>query len=408
VSTEIITQWLNLSNIRVERVLTYDSHTDLILSREIKGLVCSRCGQVVEERYDHSTHRLRDLSVFELQTFLLLDKWRICCPKCGVRVEDLGFADPYARATRRFQDYVARLCQLLPLAAVAELLCLDWKTVKEIDKRALQERFKTPNYQGLRLLAVDELAYRKYRNYLTIVLDLERTAVVWAGRGRSQATLEAFFEEIGEEVAQGIEAIAMDMWDPYIAATRGCAPQAEIVFDKFHVIKNYSKVIDRVRIDEYRRAKEEGKEVLKGTRYLLLKNREKLSPREESRLDALLALNARINTVHILKEDLKRLWECEDRREANRLLIQWMQAAEESGIEPLQRFARTLDRYSYGLLSHCEHPITTGKLEGTNNKIKVLIRRSYGFHDLEYLILKIKQAAPFARPGTTSARARPP
>ena len=105
---------------------------------------------------------------------------------------------------------------------------------------------------------------------------------------------------------------------------------------------------------------------------------------------------------------MKRLWECEERREANSLLIQWMQAAEESGIEPLQKFATTLDRYSYGLLNHCEHPITTGKLEATNNKIKVLIRRSYGFHDLDYLILKIKQAAPLARPDTTWARARPP
>lgn len=174
-----------------------------------------------------------------------------------MRVEDLGFAALYSRHTRRFEDLVARLCEYLPGAKFA------WKTVKEIDKRALQRAFAEPDYYGLRLLAIDEISYKKRHKYLT--LDLEQTRVVWVGKSRRQAALEAFFDEIGEETAHGVEAIAIDMWAPYIAAIEDRAPQDAIVFDKFHVIRNYSKVIDRVRIpvrtsgrcDEFKKAEKE-------------------------------------------------------------------------------------------------------------------------------------------------------
>lgn len=392
-----ITQWLNIPNTLVQEVLTFPSHTDLPVKRAPSLLNCSRCDQLCFDRYDRTRQRIRDLNVFEMHTYLVVDKWRIHCPTCGVRVEDLGFAAPYARYTRRFENLVARLCEHMPVANVADLLGLDWKTVKEIDKRALEREFSNPDYSSLRLLSIDEISYKKRHKYLTIVLDLERTRVVWVGKGRRQATLEAFFDEIGDTFAKGIEAIAIDMWDPYIAAIKARAPQAAIVFDKFHVIRNYSKVIDRVRIDEFKKAEKEDKLVLKGTKYLLLKNRENLSEEQEPRLEKLLDLNKNLNVTYVLKDDLKRLWNCKDRQEAVRFLDDWIQTAEESGIEALQDFEKTLSNYSYGLLNHCEYPINTGKLEGLNNKIKVIKRRCYGFHDLDYFTLKIKQAAPRSR-----------
>jgi transposase len=263
------------------------------------------------------------------------------------------------------------------VANVAELLGMDWKTVKNNDKRTLQRTFSDPDYSGLRLLAIDEISYKKHHKYLTLVLDLERTRVVWVGKGRRQATLGVFFDEIGVEVAHGIQAIAIDMWDPYIAAIEDHAPQAAIVFDKFHVISNYSKVIDKVRVEEFRKAEAEDKPVLRGTRYLLLKNQENLSPEQLGRLEELRSLNQNLNTVYVLKDDLKRLWDCENRKEAALVLAQWTRAAEESGIQPLMKFAETLNRYAYGLLNHCVHPINNGRLEGLNNKIKVIKRRCY-------------------------------
>ena len=204
--------------------------------------------------------------------------------------------------------------------------------------------------------------------------------------------METFFDEIGEENAQGIEAIALDMWDPYLAAIEARSSQAAIVFDKFHVIRNYSKVIDRVRNDEIKKAESEDKPILRGTKYLLLKNWENLSEGQRSRLDTLLSLNNNLNVVYVLKEDLKRLWECKDYKEAEQVLAEWTRAAEESGIKALIDFARMLNRYSFGLFNHCEYPISNARLEGFNNKIKVIKRRCYGFHDLDYFTLKIKQA----------------
>ncbi len=396
-SSNIVTQWLNLPHLVVQDVIMNGTHTDLLLNRMAPSLRCSRCGQLSFDRYDRTRQRIRDLNVFELHTYLVLDKWRIHCPTCGVRVEDLGFAAPYSRYTRRFEDLVARLCEHLPVANVAELLGMDWKTVKDIDKRALQRAFSQPDYSDLHLLSIDEISYKKRHKYLTLVLDLERTRVVWVGKGRGKATLETFFDEIGEDIADGIVSIAIDMWDPYIAAIQAHAPQAAIVFDKFHVIRNYAKVVDRVRLDELGKAEKEEKPVLRGTKYLLLKNQEKLSPKQHCRLDELLTLNQNLNVVYVLKDDLKRLWDCTEREEAALLLADWTQTAEESGIEPLADFAKTLDHYAYGLLNHCEHPINNARLEGINNKIKVIKRRCYGFHDLDYFTLKIKQASPRSR-----------
>jgi transposase len=164
------------------------------------------------------------------------------------------------------------------------------------------------------------------------------------------------------------------------------------------VIRNYSKVIDQVRLEEFRKAEKEDREVLKGTKYLLLKNRENLTEEQGLHLNRLLELNRNLNVVYLLKDDLKRLWDCRDRREAMGLLIDWIQTAGESGIKALQEFAGTLSRYGYGLLNHCDYPINTGRLEGLNNKIKVIKRRCYVFHDLEYFALKIMQASVLNRP----------
>ena len=314
-----------------------------------------------------------------------------------MRVEDLGFTAPYSRYTRRFEDLVARLCEHLPVPNVAELLGMDWKTVKDIDKKALQRTFANPDYADIRILSIDEISYKKHHKYLTLVLDLERTRVVWVGKGRGKATLEAFFDQIGEDVAHGIAAIAIDMWDPYIAAIQAHAPQAAIVFDKIHVIRNYAKVVNRVRLDELSKAEKEEKPVLRGTKYLLLKNQENLFPKQRCRLEELLSLNQNLNVVYVLKDDLKRLWDCTEREEAARILADWTEAAEESGIEPLADIAKTLSHYAHGLLNHCDHPINNARLEGLNNKIKVIKRRCYGFHDLDYFKLKIMQAAPRAR-----------
>lgn len=388
----IIAEWLNLPSIKFDKVITHNDYTEIYLYRDNSlGFTCSGCGQVSFCGWNSRQAKIRDLSVFEFKTYLFIHKHRTSCPQCGVKVEKLEFADPYSRCTIRFEELVARLCRITSLKQVAELLQLDWKTVKSIDKKYLEKEFAIPDYNGLKLLAVDEIASHKGHNYFTVVMDLERTRVVWVGKGRSQETLNQFFKELGTTRCKHIEAIAIDMWDPYIASINEYVPSAEVVFDKFHVIKNYSKIIDKVRNIEFKKAAQDNKKAIKGTKYLLLRNRDKLNRNQKKQLKSLLDLNENINIAYILKDELKRLWNYKSAGWANRCLNSWINTAMASEIKPIMNFAQTLNRYRYGLINHCHYPINTAKLEGMNNKIKVIKRIAYGFHDDDYFILKIKQ-----------------
>jgi len=388
----IIAEWLNLPSVKFERAAIHDNYTEIHLERDYSlGFTCSGCGQICFWSWDRREARIRDLSGFELKTYLITDKHRTDCPNCGVKIERLDFADPYSRCTTRFEELVARLCRISSLKQIAELLDLDWKTVKAVDKKYLEKQFAIPDYDGLRLLAADEIAAHKGHNYFTAVMDLERTRVVWVGKGRAQETLDQFFKELGPERSKKIEAAACDMWAPYIASVKEHAPQAKIVFDKFHVIKSYSKVIDKVRNIEFKKAVSEKKEAIKGTKYLLLKNRDKLKKDRKEQLSTLLELNENINIAYMLKDDLKRVWKYKSTGWANKCLDSWISTAIASKIKPLIKFASTLNNHRYGLINHCHYPIGTGKLEGMNNKIKVIKRIAYGFHDDDYFILKIKQ-----------------
>jgi len=393
-SNDIITQWLNLPQVFVNNIDIVGNTTIIYLAREGSKFVCSVCKRTVEQGYDSRTQYIRDLSCFEYNTYLCLDKFRIYCPCCGVRVEELGFARVFSHCTKRFEDYIAKLCSILPVSQVASLTGLDWKTVKEIDKRYLTEKFSCPDYSSLNILAIDEISYKSGHKYLTIVLDLSKTKVVWVGQGRSKATLDKFFCEIGEGNAKNICAIATDMWDPYLASISQNAPQAKVVFDKFHVIAEYSKMIDRIRNEEYSIASESGKKVIAGSRYLLLTNEQNLGKSQKERLKELLDVNETISTAYILKDELKMLWQCGSRKEAYSFLVDWVGKAIASGNKDLCKFSKKLMHYSYGLINHAIYPINSAKLEGVNNKIKVIKRRSYGFHDLNYFILKIKQGFP--------------
>lgn len=406
-SVHIIAQWLDLPSVKFYRVENFNSVdslnkiTQIYLERDFSGgFVCCNCGSVSHRRWDSERVRLRDLSLFEYKTYLILDKYRIECVSCGVKTERLPFAEPYSRCTKRFEEYVARLCKIASIKQVAELLDLDWKTVKEIDKKYLEEQFKEPDFSDLELVGVDEISSRKGHNYFTVVMNLKKGKVIWVGKGRKKETLDQFFKELGPERASKIKAIALDMWDPYIASINEHAPQAEIVFDKFHVISNFSKVIDKVRNTEYHNAKREHKEIIKGTKYLLLSNRSSLGIDQKKQLGQLLGINENINLAYILKDDLKRLWDYKYPKCAERLLNNWIERAKLSGSKPLVKFAKTLERYRYGLINHCRYPIDNGKLEGMNNKIKVVKRIAYGFHDDDYFILKIKQACSGKEPGS--------
>ena len=355
---------------------------------------CHLCGQ--RSGYIHSwvQREIRDLDMASARVWLHCQYRKIFCLHCQrIVIEGLELFHPYLRVTLRMAHYIHELCKVMTVKEVAEHLGLDWKTVKNIDKLFLQQQYGQPRYEGLRILAIDEISIRKGHQYLTIVLDYLSGRVVWIGKHRKARTLSAFFNRLSKAQRKALEAIVMDMWDPYIKAVQKKLPHVKIVFDLFHVVAQFNRVIDHVRNSEYRKASQANKEVFKGAKYLLLKNSSKVRRKKDrQQLKELLTLNEIINAVMILKDQLKHIWTYRSRTWANNAIDQWCALARTLKHRVVTKFAKMLDRYRYGILNHCDYSIHTGQLEGVNNKIKVIKRKAYGFHDLRYFSLKIFQA----------------
>lgn len=358
---------------------------------------CSRCGARCRRVHSCYRRRVRDLDLGAHRVWLQVPVRRLRCPSCEtIRSEAFEFVDRWARVTCRLARYIAELCRILPVAVVARHLRLDWKLVKACDKAALEEEFGDTDTSGLRLLAVDEIALLKGHRYMTVVLDYETGRVVWMGEGRRTETLAAFFELMSPQQRAAVEAVAIDMWAPYRRAVRQYLPNARVVYDLYHVVANYhQKVLDKVRIAAYRQAEsEEERRWIKGSRYLLYKNDENLTEKQRPKLEKLLEVNGEIHTAYLLRDSLKEIWRLRSPWAVRRSLRDWCRLAEESGIGPLKRFADSLRKHERGIVAHAAYPIHTGRLEGVNNKIKVIKRRSYGFRDPTYFTLKVKQAFP--------------
>lgn len=346
--------------------------------------VCLGCGKRASGVHSWTQRKIRDLNLATARLWITCKYRKVFCAHCqGIHIEDLDLFHPYLRVTDRLALYVYQLCQLMTVSDVAHHLGLDWKTVKAIDKFYLERDYGQPDYQGLRILAVDEISIKKGHRYLTIVLDYVSGRVVFVGKKRKAKTLKRFFNKLNTKQRNGIEAVVMDMWDPFIKAVKKKLPRAKIVFDLFHVVANFNRVIDKVRNTEYRKASEENKAVFKGAKYLLLKNRKNVRCQSHrQQLKELLELNEVINTVMILKDKLKHIWTYRSRTWADKALDQWCELARSLNNPSVTSFAKMLKRYRDGILNHCDYPIHTGKLEGVNNKIKVIKRKAYGFHDL--------------------------
>lgn len=367
---------------------------------------CSRCGTIVTQVHDVSERRVRDLPIMDRDTWLVFPQARLQCPRCGPTVEAVPWLDRYQRMTKRLAEKIAGLARFLPIKHVATIFGVSWDTVKQIDERALATRLGPidAHWGALRVIAIDEFAIQRGHRYATVVIDPTCKRVLWVCRGRDQEALRGFFTALGPARCARLEAVAVDMWAPYAAEVRAHCPNAHLVYDLFHVVAKYGHdVIDRVRVDETNRlARAAGpgpvraqRRIIKGTRWLLLRNREHLTTRTDRvRLRDLLRANRPLFIVYVLKDDLKQLWRFRYPQAARRFWHHWRRRAVASRIPALKTFVRILERHLDGILSHCRYPLNTGMLEGINNKIKVIKRMAYGFRDDAYFFLKIRAAFP--------------
>jgi transposase len=390
-STSLLYHAFGIRGYRYVRTAYVQGQTIFTLGQERDTCRCSACGSADVVARGHVERRFRTLPIGPRPTFLVLPIPRTECRACGVvRQVDVPFADPRRSYTKRFERYVRELSRRMTIRDVAAHLGVGWDLVKDIQKRDLARRFAKPKLKHLRRIAIDEIAVAKGHRYMTIVLDLDSGAVVFVGDGKGADALKPFWKRLRPSGAR-IEAVAMDMSAAYRGAVSAHLKEAVIVFDHFHVIKLFNDKLSDLRRSLYHRAEADQKKVLKGARWLLLKNPENLDTDkdEKQRLEEALALNKPLATAYYLKEDLRRFWEQPGKRFATAFLNDWLRKAEASGVRMLQQMAKTLAAHRSGLLAYYDAMITSGPMEGTNNKIKTMKRAAYGFRDPEFFKLKI-------------------
>ena len=338
------------------------------------------------------SRRFRTVPIGSKRVFLDFEVQRLECRRCGkIRQEKLGFADPRFSYSHAFERYALDLSKHMTIQDVARHLGISWDVIKEIQKRDLTRRFSRPCLKNVKRIAIDEISVLKGHRYMTVVLDMDTGAVIFVGDGKGGDALDPFWKKLRRSRAK-VKAVAMDMSPAYISAVLEHLPKATIVFDHFHVIKLFNDKLSDLRRDLYRETKENlHKEVLKGTRWLLLKNPENLDTqkKEKERLEEALKLNEPLSCAYYLKEDLRQIWLQPNKETAERVFTDWVKRAQATGIKMLKKFANTLAGYKSGILAYYDYRISSGPLEGTNNKIKTMKRMAYGFRDMEFFKLKI-------------------
>ncbi len=370
----------------------FDEHKVLMhVEPQPHKVCCSVCGSREVIRHGATQRWLRNLPVGSDLTWVIVSVPRVECQECGVtRQIRTGLSSPRVGYTYAFARYVLALCQLMTIQDVARHLGVSWDLIKDIHKTFLAKRFAKPPLDQVHQIAIDEICVGK-KHFLTIVLDLSTGAILFVGEGRKADTLLPFWRRVKRSRCR-IEAVAVDFGKAYIAAVQRFLPEAVLVFDRFHLVQLFNEKLTQLRRDLYRQATDSlHKRVLKGTRWLLLKHSDDLDEErdERRRLEEALALNRDLATAYYLKEDLQQFWEQPSADAARRFLLSWYQRALASGIRLLQNFARFLLAHQHGLLAWYTYPISTGPLEGTNNKIKTLQRMHYGFRDQDYFHLRL-------------------
>jgi transposase len=355
-------------------------------------LRCAQCGATEVWAQGGVERKFRTVPIGSKPVVIHFKVPRVLCFACGrVRQVKIRFAEPGKGHTRAFERYALELSQHMTIQDVAKHLQVSWDTIKDIQARSLKRRFGRPKLHKLRQIAIDEIAIGKGQRYVTVVLDLLSGAVVFVGEGKGVDALKPLWKRLRRARAR-IKAVASDMSKAYIRAIRDNLPKAVHVFDHFHVIKLFNDKLSAFRRELYHQASsDQERKILKGTRWLLLKNPENLDSdrNEQQRLLEALRLNEPLATAYYLKEDLRQIWSQPSKRTARRVLRDWLARARASGIRMLIQFAATLEEYQEGILAYYQYRISTGPLEGTNNKIQTMKRQAYGFRDHEFFKLKI-------------------
>ena len=363
-------------------------HVDRLGNRLLRCGVCrQRCLEVHDIRKEREW---RDLSMRKLPLKLRYRPRRVECPRCGVRVEDFPWAEPWARVTTALSNAVAVLARELSWKGTAREYGLNWKSVATIVKRAVQYGLKHRKRRPVHAIGIDEVSRRKGQVYLTVVYDLERRVLLWVGDDRTEEAVRPFFtQEMGKRRCQTLQVVCMDMWAAYAKLVRDHAVNAQILFDRFHIVKHLNEAVDAARRDLWRQLTTKQRVSFKGTRWLLLKNPWNLSSGQQERLSTLVRWNSPLVRAWYLKESFQLFWTYKQPWRAKQHLLKWMNSAMRSRLEPFKKFVGMLRSHLDGVLAWTKTRLSNGAVEGMNNKIKSISHRSFGFRTAENFIAAI-------------------
>lgn len=336
---------------------------------------------------------MRDLSCGNTRVCLALEVRRVLCRCCGkVGREPLDFLADNPFHTKRFAWFVGRRCRSRTLKEVAGELHPDWQTVKELDKHCMAVQLDRVGIPGPKAIGIDEISIRRGHTYRIVASDLIRHRPTWfGGEDRSEAGMNRFYHWPGEKKTRGIRLAVMDMRKPFRNAAIKRAPQAALLYGRFHVMRHLSDALDKVRKAGYARLSGKERRGIKGQQQVLLSNHENLTLDGRKSLKTLLAAGKRLPTACVLKESFGQLWSCQREGWARRFFDNRKAGLKWQRLKPYEKFAEMIERHRDGIAACCnpENKVPPGFVEGLNNKIRVIRRRAYGLRDEEYLRLKV-------------------
>ena len=360
-----------------------------IVPRRNGRLLCSICHQVAPH-YDtfQQVRRFSFVPIWGIPCFLLYVMRRVNCSTCGVHVEAVPWAEGKQRTTHAFSWFLATWAKRLSWKETAEAFHVGWDTVAGAVRRAVEWGLKHRQLEDIEAIGVDEIAYRRHHKYLTLVyqIDTHRKRLIWVGKDRKAKTLQKFFDEFGLERTQRLKFVCSDMWKAYLKVVADRAKGALNILDRFHIMSMLGKAIDKTRAEEARRLKSDGYEpILKGTRFLLLKRPENLTDRQEIKLADLLRYNLTTVRAYLLKEDFQNFWDYQSPYWAGTFLDKWCKRAMRSRIQPMKKVAKSMRRHRTLLLNYfkAKARLSSGIVEGFNNKAKLTTRKGYGFRSFD-------------------------
>ena len=359
-----------------------------------KKIVCSGCGQRVDNIHEICEREVRDLPVFRFRTTIVIELYRVRCPNCGPKIEGVEQLPSKAPFSKRFEEAVGQACEGASARQVARWFRLSESTVRAIDRRYLERWAATRKRPALRQIGVDEIHLGKKQKFLTVVCNLETGEPLWFGADRKKESLNNFFrEEVSQRQRRRIEASCVDMWEPFRLSIEQWAPECRIVYDKFHIMQHANNAVDEVRRAEFFRKGGRMRELVKGKRWLLLTRWVNLNTGKRQELNTLFALNRKLLKAYLLKESLDRLWTYHYEGAMLNYLQRWIDQLRWQRLQPFEKLASMLLKHLEGILNYCRTKVPLGVVEAVNGNIKTLIRRGRGYKNLSYLLLKAQRMA---------------